>query len=58
VTFGGLSFGDLISRNARSPLDLAGAAANIFLGAPQRALQRRQSGQSDAAQFAELMPPR
>ena len=56
IDLGGLSFGDLISRNAQSPLDLAGDAASIFLGAPQRALQRRQSGQSDAAQFAELMP--
>jgi hypothetical protein len=56
IDLGGLSFGDLISRNAQSPLDLAGAAASIFLGAPMRALQRRQSDQSDAAQFAELMP--
>ncbi len=50
----GLSFGDALSRNARSPLDALGPAASIFAGGPMRAMQR--SGQSYTAQAAELMP--
>jgi hypothetical protein len=56
IDLGGLGFGDIVSRNARSPLDLAGAAASMFLGAPMRAHERDRSGQSDEAVFAELMP--
>ena len=52
----GLSFGDLASRNMESPLDLAGAAASIFLGAPMNAYKRYASGQSAASVFAESLP--
>jgi hypothetical protein len=50
----GLSFGDALSRNARTPIDALGPAASILVGGPMRALQR--SGQSGMAQAAELMP--
>jgi hypothetical protein len=56
IDWSGIGFGDLIGRNAQSPLDLLGAAGSMAVGAPQRAIQRERSGQSDLAAFAELTP--
>jgi hypothetical protein len=52
----GIGFGDLISRNVRSPLDFTGAAISSFAGSVKRAAQRWDSGQSNMAVARELMP--
>lgn len=54
IDLGGLGFGDIVGRQSQTALDMAGAAASIFLGAPYRAYER--GGQSALAQWAELMP--
>lgn len=56
VDWSGIGFGDLISRGARSPMDLFGAALSTFTAAPMRAYQRYQTGQGAPAAGAELLP--
>lgn len=55
IDLGSLGLGNPLSR-AQSPLDMAGPAASIFLGAPYKAKQRWDSGQRGWAPWAELMP--
>jgi hypothetical protein len=56
VDWSSIGFGDLLSRNAQSPLDLAGAAVSTGLGAPYRAYERLSTGQSLLAATSEIMP--
>lgn len=52
----GIGFGDLISRQAESGLNLAGPAASILFGGAYRAWQRANNGQPVSAYLDEVMP--
>lgn len=56
VDWSGIGFGEIVSKNARSPLDLAGAALSVGLSAPYNAYQRYSSGQGELAAARELLP--
>lgn len=54
---GSVGMGDVLSEFGRKEgLDALGPAASILAGAPIKAMQRHQQGQSAAAVAAELMP--
>jgi hypothetical protein len=56
VDLGSIGFGDLISRNMQSPLDLAGAAISMPYNVLHSAWQRYESGQGGWTAAYELMP--
>lgn len=56
IDWSGLGFGDTLSKQVRSPMDIAGAAVSTFTGAPYRAWERARTEQPIMSIARELMP--
>lgn len=56
IDWSGIGFGDIVSKSARSLLDVAGAAPSAALGNPYRAYERYRSGQGELAAAREMLP--